>query len=62
MAARLFVRYNRQDAGVLWLVAKQDSPSLGLGLSPLDCATASREHLGSLWQPARDAWHRGRAF
>ena len=55
MAARLFVRYNRQDAGVLWLVAKQDSPSLGLGLSPLDCATASREHLGSLWQPARDA-------
>ncbi len=46
MAARLFVRYNRQDAGVLWLVAKQDSPSLGL--SPLDRATANREHLGSL--------------
>ena len=46
MAARLFVRYNRQDAGVLWLVVKQDSTSLGL--SPLDCATASREHLGSL--------------
>lgn len=45
-AARLFVRYNRQDAGVLWLVAKQDSPSLGL--SPLDCAKASREYLGSL--------------
>lgn len=53
MAARLFVRYNRQDAGVLWLVAQQDSPSLGL--SPLDCATASREYLGSLWQLARDA-------
>ena len=53
MAARLFVRSNRQDAGVLWLVAKQDSPSLGL--SPLDCATASREYLGSLWQLARDA-------
>ncbi|MBS1327579.1 MAG: hypothetical protein HP041_06235 [Oscillospiraceae bacterium] len=46
IAARLFVRYNRQDAGVLWLVVKQDSPSLGL--SPLDCAKASREHLGSL--------------
>ena len=45
-AARLFVRYNRQDAGVLWLVARQDSPSLGL--SPLDCAKASREYLGSL--------------
>ena len=44
IAARLFVRYNRQDAGVLWLVVKQDS----LGLSPLDCAKASREHLGSL--------------
>ena len=26
-----------------------------LGLSPLDCATASREYLGSLWQLARDA-------
>lgn len=36
-----------KDAGTLWLVAEQDSPSLGL--SPLDCAKASREYLNTLF-------------